>query len=369
MWLRIFAITVKELLASIRDRQTRFVVLIAPPFLLIIYAFAITQEVRDASLGVLNRDTGREARELIASFRAASAFSRVLDFDAPSDAEAALAAAEVAMVLHVPPDYSRRVLAGEQVAIQLLIDARRSNRAQILMGYASRIVVAHGVVRAGAAGGGDAALGVVTRMWFNPNAEPLWYGVPALFAVMVAIVAFLVSALAVARERELGTFDQLLVSPLRPVEILIGKTVPAILVAAASATAMLVLSELVLDVPFRGSLFMLFGAMLIYIAANIGIGLFISSLSSTQQQAVIGLFIYMTPAVLLSGYATPVENMPDWLQWLTQANPVTHFIAISKGVFLRDVGGDFVLRHSLPMLAIAVANLTAGTWLFRRRLG
>ena len=156
MWLRIFAITVKELLASIRDRQTRFVVLIAPPFLLIIYAFAITQEVRDASLGVLNRDTGREARELIASFRAASAFSRVLDFDAPSDAEAALAAAEVAMVLHVPPDYSRRVLAGEHVAIQLLIDARRSNRAQILMGYASRIVVAHGVARAGATGGGDA---------------------------------------------------------------------------------------------------------------------------------------------------------------------------------------------------------------------
>lgn len=368
MLLRVYAITVKELLASIRDRQTRFVVLIAPPFLLIVYAFAITQEVRDAALGVVNRDTGIEARELIADFAAAPAFSRIRHFDTPAGAERALAGGRVAMVVHVPPDYSRRVLSGDPAEVQLLIDARNSNRAQILMSYATRIVADAGAEIAAAASGRPPR-GVVARMWFNPNAEPLWYGVPALFAVMVAIVAFLVSALAVARERELGTFDQLLVSPLRPVEILIGKTLPAILVSTASAGAMLILSELLLDIPLRGSLAALFGAMLIYIAANIGIGLFISSLSSTQQQAVIGLFIYMTPAVLLSGYATPVANMPDWLQWLTQANPVTHFIAISKGVFLRDVESGFVLRHSLPMLAIAAASLAAGTWLFRRRLG
>ena len=131
---------------------------------------------------------------------------------------------------------------------------------------------------------------------------------------------------------------------------------------------MLVLGWLVLDVPLIGSLPLLYTSMIVYLAAVIGIGLFISSLVSTQQQAIIGLFIYMVPAVLLSGYATPVENMPDWLQWLTETNPITHFIIICKGIFLKDVPTELVVRHTWPMGLIAVATLSAGTWLFRRRL-
>ena len=368
MWRRILSLILKELLASARDRQTRVVVLFAPPFLLLIYAFAITQDVNNASIGIVNYDTGIEARALINRFEGAPTFDRIIYLTTIKDASRAIDDKDVSMVLQFAPDFSRRVLAGEPAQVQILLDGRRSNTAQILLGYASRIVLAYDAELVGESGPRPPAT-VTSRTWFNPNADPLWFAVPALFAVMVAIVGFMVSALAIARERELGTFEQLLVSPLRPAEILAGKTLPALFVALLSATAMLVLARLVLDVPFRGSLPALYLAMVVYLAANIGIGLFISSLASTQQQAVIGLFIYMTPAVLLSGYATPVENMPDWLQWLTETNPITHFIILSKGLFLKDIPPEVIFRHTWPMALIAVFTLSAGAWLFRRKTG
>ncbi|WP_339779988.1 ABC transporter permease [uncultured Marinobacter sp.] len=365
MWRRILALITKELLASVRDRQTRWVVLFSPPFLLLIYAFAITQEVTNVSMAVLNQDLGREARELVSRFEGAETFERIHYLTSVAEIAPAIESQDVIMVLHLGPDFSRRIAAGERAEVQLLLDGRRTNAAQILLGYATRIVARFNETLS--KGGARPPTRVITRAWFNPNAEPLWSAVPALFAVLTAMVGFMVSALAVARERELGTFEQLLVSPLQPVEILVGKTVPALLIALTSASAMLALGWIVLDVPLRGSLIGLFAGMAVYLAAIIGIGLFISSLASTQQQAVIGLLLYLVPAVLLSGYATPVENMPDWLQWLSTTNPITHFIAICKGVFLRAVPADVILRHIWPMALIATTTLSAGTWLFRRR--
>ncbi|MFP4004270.1 MAG: ABC transporter permease [Alphaproteobacteria bacterium] len=366
MWWRILALIKKELLASARDPQTRWVVLFSPPFLLLIYAFAITQDISNVSMAVLNQDTGLEARELVSRFEGAPTFKNIRYLKGVSEITPAIESQDVIMVLHIGENFSRRIAAGERAEVQLLLDGRRSNAAQILIGYATRIVERYNQELAGGAGPPAA---IIARAWFNPNLKPLWSAVPALFAVLTAVVGFMVSSLAVARERELGTFDQLLVSPLQPMEILLGKTTPALLIALASASAMLALGWLVLNVPLRGSLPLLFMSMTVYLAAIIGIGLFISSLALTQQQAVIGIFIYLTPAVLLSGYATPVENMPDWLQWLTQTNPITHFIIICKGVFLKDVPASVILHHTWPMALIAAATLSAGAWLFRRRVG
>jgi ABC-2 type transport system permease protein len=362
---RVLALILKELLVSARDRRTRAVVLFAPPLLILVYAFAITQEVEDAAIAVLDRDDGLAARELTAAFEHAAPVGRVIRLHAVQEIGPILRSREAAMVIHLGPEFSERLARGEPAQVQILLDGRRSNAAQILLGYAGRIVEAFARERAGR---GPPAPVVRTRIWFNPNAEALWFALPSLFAVMAAIVAFMVSALAIARERELGTFDQLLVSPLRPVEILAGKTLPALLIALTSATAMLLLGVLVLGVPFRGSPAALYLALVVYLAANIGIGLFISSLAATQQQAVIGLFLYMMPAVLLSGYATPVENMPGWLQGLTQGNPITHFLILSRGLFLKDIPAGVVLAHVWPLALIAAATLTAGAWLFRRRL-
>lgn len=367
MWRRTLALIVKELLASARDPHTRWVVLFSPPFLLLIYAFAITQEVKNVSMAILNEDIGLESRELISRFEGSTTFDRLLYLKGVSEIAPAIESQDVILAIYIRSDFSRRIAAGEPATVQLLLDGRRSNAAQILLGYTMRIIERLNSEFAERGGTGPPAI-VIARAWFNPNFEPLWSAVPALFAVLTAVVGFMVSSLAVARERELGTFEQLLVSPLRPIEILAGKTVPALLIALASATAMLALGWLVLDVPVRGSLPLLYFSMTIYLAAIIGIGLFISSIAATQQQAVIGLFIYMMPAVLLSGYATPVENMPDWLQWLTETNPITHFIVICKGVFLKSLPVEVIVRHTWPMALIAAATLSTGTWLFRRRV-
>ncbi len=367
MWRRILALVIKELLTSVRDRKTRIVVLIAPPFLLLVYAFAVTLELTNVKIAILNRDTGAEARELVSRFEGTPTFGRVLYLSDVSQIAAVLDDKRVAMVVQFAPDFSRRVLAGDTAAVQILLDGRRSNAAQILLSYASRIVLTYGAERTGVRGPRLPTI-ITTRAWFNPNVEPLWSAVPALFAILVAMVGFMVSVLAIARERELGTFDQLLVSPLRLIEILAGKTLPALTISLASATATLILAMLVLGVPLRGSLPLFYLAMIFYLAANIGIGLFISSLAVTQQQAVIGLFTYMAPAVLLSGYATPVENMPDWLQWLAQANPITHFIILSKGLFLKDIPPDVVFWHTWPMALFALIALASGALLFRSKV-
>jgi len=367
MLTRLFALITKELLASARDRQTRFIILIAPPFLLLIYVFAITQDVTNLSVGVVNRDEGRFSREILERVSASPRFRSVTYFEDADALARAIDEQAVLVGLRIQSDFSRRILRGQGAELQILLDGRRSNAAQIVSGYVLRIVQDYNVELMQSVGQTLPAT-VLSRTWFNANSEPLWAATPALFAVLSAIVGFMVSALSVARERELGTFEQLLVSPLTPIEILIGKTLPALLIALASSAVMLAFSYLILNVPIRGNLVALFLAMIAFLLSIIGIGLFISSLVRTQQQAVIGLFVYMIPAVLLSGYATPVENMPGWLQIVAQSNPITHFIVICKAVFLRDAPGLVIWAHTWPLLLIALVTLSAGTWLFTRRL-
>ena len=367
MWLRIRTLIVKELLASARDAKTRWLVLYSPPFLLLIYAFAITQEVKNIPVAVYNEDAGSVSRDLIARFDGAPTFSEIVYFDSWNETAAAINSRQAAIAIRIDSAFSRQITARQPAKVQLILDGRRSNTAQILEGYAARIVADFNRELAGESIRPPTI--IVTRAWFNPNFDPLWSATPALFAVLTMVVGFMVSALTIARERELGTFEQLLVSPMRPFEIMIGKAVPAVLIALASAVAMLALGSLVLQVPLRGSIILLFTAMIIFLSSIVGIGLFISSLASNQQQAMIGLFFYMMPAVLISGYATPVENMPDWLQWLAETDPLMHFIVICKGIFLKDIPASVVFAHTWPMALIAVFTLSAAAWLFRKRLG
>jgi ABC-2 type transport system permease protein len=187
--------------------------------------------------------------------------------------------------------------------------------------------------------------------------------------MIAAISTLVVTSLSVAREREQGTFDQLLVSPLTPGMIMVGKTVPALLVAMAQATVVLSAGMFVYRIPFQGSMLLLYGSMVVYILALAGFGLLISSICATQQQAFLGAFSFMMPAFLLSGFPSPVENMPLWLQYFDWFNPLRHFIVIVKGVFVKDIGAWTLLQNLWPLLVIAIATLGAADWLFRRRIG
>jgi ABC-2 type transport system permease protein len=192
--------------------------------------------------------------------------------------------------------------------------------------------------------------------------------VPGLVAILTTLMGLMVTALSVARERELGTFDQLLVSPLEPLEIIAGKTAPALIIGLAEGTVMLSVGVFVFRVPFQGSIALLYLGMTVYLAAVIGVGLFISSLAMTQQQGFLGAFVFMVPAVLLSGFATPIENMPEWLQALTLANPLRYYVAMIKGVFLKGMPPSMAFGLIWPLGVIALVTLSAATWLFRHRV-
>jgi ABC-2 type transport system permease protein len=368
MWGRLRALIVKELLAILRDPKGR-TVLIGPPVVqLLIFSYAATLEVSNVDVAVLNRDAGRWGTELVQRIAGSETFREIVLLTGLGEARAALDQRRVLAVIQIGPEFSRAIEAGRPAEVQILLDGRRSNAAQIVAGYLERIIGDLGTATARdvIAGAPDDAL--VVRNWFNPNLEYVWYTVPSLVAVISLLIGLIVTALSVARERELGTFDQLMVSPLRTHEILLGKMTPPLLIGLSHATLYVVVAVLVFGVPLRGSLLLLYLSLVVYLAAVIGVGLLISSLSTTQQQAILGAFLFAAPAILLSGFATPIENMPDWLQPLTMVNPLRHFLVVVKGVFLKGLPANEVFLNTVPLVLIALATLTAAAWLFRRRM-
>jgi ABC-2 type transport system permease protein len=365
---RILFLIGKELLAALRDPRGRYILIVPPLVQLVIFTYAATLEVKNVRMAVLNEDYGNVARDLVARFEGSPNFSEVRHLRGEADIGPAIDSRSVLMVLSINSNFSRDVTSGRQAAVQLILDGRRSNAAQIVAGYAQDILDAYNVELSATRRAPQPASTVVARVWFNPNLETPWSSVPNLVAILTTLLGLVVTALSVARERELGTFEQLLVSPLAPIEIIIGKTVPALLIGLVEVTGMMLIGVFAVGVPFYGSVALLYAAMLVYLPAVIGVGLFISALSRTQQQAILGAFVFLVPAVLLSGFASPIENMPDWLQWLTLINPVRHFLVIVRGLFLKDMPSSEVLHNLWPLAVIALVTLSAATWLFRRRL-
>jgi ABC-2 type transport system permease protein len=368
MWQRIRSLIVKELLAVLRDPRGRYILIVPPIIQMLVFSVAATQEVKNVRVAILNEDYGTAGRDLIARFEGSTNFAQVRYLRGEAEIAPAIDSRSVLMVVHVGPDFSRRLEGGMPADVQLILDGRRSNAAQIVAGYASAIMEGFDRELASARRTPPPPSVVAARVWFNPNLETIWNTVPALVAVLTTLMGLVVTALSVARERELGTFEQLLVSPLDPHEIVIGKTVPSLLIGLAEGTGMILVGVFIFHVPFQGSVLLLYLAMTVYLAAVIGVGLFISSLAMTQQQGILGAFVFMVPAILLSGFATPIENMPEWLQTLTLANPLRYYMTIMKGLFLKGMPTGMVLQLLWPLGVIASVTLTGATWLFRHRV-
>ena len=365
---RIAFLIVKELLAVWRDPRSRTILIVPPIVQLIVFAFAMTQEVTHVRMGVINQDLGTQSRELIARFEGSPYFDAVLPLRGTQAAREALDSADVILVVQIGQDFSRDLAAGRPATIQVLLDGRRSNAAQIVEGYVERIVTQFNLDRIALKNLPHPPSVLIGRAWFNPNLINRWATVPGLIGALTMLLGMVVTALSVARERELGTFEQLLVSPLAPIEILVGKAVPAFLIGIGEATLILAIAVFVLNVPFVGHLDLLYAGMAVYLAAVIGVGLFISSLVSTQQQAILGAFTFFAPALLLSGFVTPIENMPDWLQPLTLLDPMRYFTVLARGVFLKAMPAAEVAQNLWPMALIALVTLSSAVWLFGRRL-
>jgi ABC-2 type transport system permease protein len=332
-----------------------------------IFSFAANQEAKNLTLAVLNLDKGGPGQVLENQFTGAATFSEVVHLQSAEEIGPVIEEQKAVAVLWIPVDFSRKMEKGQPADVQFILDGRKTNTAQIVQGYAQRIVNNY----QNNAPSGLAPVWKVkleARNWFNPNLDFRWYTVPSLVCILTTLISLLVTGLSVAREREMGTFDQLLVSPLHPREILIGKAIPALFIAILEGTFMVLAAVFLIGVPFNGSVPLLYASMSVFLLAIIGVGLFISSLSMTQQQAILGAFVFLVPSITLSGYASPIENMPHWLQIFTLGNPLRYFMTIVRGLFLKDISADMVWNLTWPMVIIAMITLSIAGWLFRKRM-
>jgi ABC-2 type transport system permease protein len=365
---RILALIIKELLSIWRDKKSRISILIPPVIQLVIFTYAATLDVKNVPIGVLNRDNGKQSFELIQRFRGSRFFEKIVPLQAVEEIGPFMDNQKGVMVVSIDEQFSRQLDANKPAIIQLILDGRKSNTAQIVTGYASSIIAQFNDDFALESRIKQQNVELFPRNWFNPNVLYHWYNVPCLVALISMITCLIVTAHSVARERELGTFDQLLVSPLIPVEILIGKVIPGIIVGMLESTIIMLVGIFLFQVPFMGSILLFYFGLLVFVTAISGVGLFISSLCSTQQQASLGIFVFMTPATLLSGFATPIENMPAWLQPVTYIFPFRYMLVISKGIFLKAMPASMVFDQTWPMLVIALFTQILAAFSFRRKL-
>jgi len=365
----------------LRDPRARFTLLVPPIMQLFIFSFAATMEVKNISLAIVDLDRGPYAVSIEERLRGSRSFARLPRYESVAAARAALERERVIAILVLQSGFSANLAAGRPASVQLLLDGRRSNASQITAQYVSNIVgdtqreLSASPAALSAQAAPPAVVGatlapntdMVIDNWFNPNLEYRWFMLPNLVGMLSLAVALMVTALSVARERELGTFDQTLVSPATPIEIVIGKLLPSLLVASVQTTLYLLIVTVIFGVPFRGSLWMFYAAVLTFAAACAGVGLFISSLVYTQQQAFLGAFTVLLPFALLSGFATPLENMPVWLQFITTINPLAHMVRIMQGLFLKGASFASLVRELERLLEIALCTWTAAVLLFRRK--
>jgi ABC-2 type transport system permease protein len=369
MWNRIKALIKKETLIVLRDPRNRIAIFVPPLLQLLLFSFTGTQEVKNIRIGILNRDYGQAGHELVQRLSASPNFTHVYFAESPDAMRRLIDTQQVILGVQILDDFSRRLVSGNGPAVQILVDGRKSSAAQIAQGYITQIVSQFAQDQMPQLTTvSNNPVSVVSRNWFNPNLDYIWFTVPSLVVIITLQVSMNVTTMSVPREREMGTFDQLLVSPLSPLEIMIGKMIPAFILALFDATLFIVVAIFVFRIPFHGSLPLLYLSLIVFVSSVVGLGLLISSFCQTQQQALLGTMTVLFPGLLMSGYTSPIENMPDWLQMVTYLNPLRYIMIIVKGSFLKGMPFEVIFQNMWPMAVIAVLTLTLATIFFRRRL-
>ena len=363
------------------------VLLFVPPMLqLIIFGFAVNLDVENARIAWMDRDQTQESRDLLAGFQGSRYFNIVAAPSTESEMQGLLDRGDVLAVIRVMPGFSRDIQRGDTTAVQVLIDGTNSNTGSIVANYANQVVLSFAsrvtasqqrsrqMARV-AMSGVDRPVNmdlprikVQSRVWFNPELRSRFYFVPGVVVNIIALVTLMLTALAIVREIEIGTMEQLMVTPIRPIELMIGKTLPFAIVGFAEVIFITTMALLVFRIPFRGSFLMLFGSAGLFLLTTLGAGLFISTISRTQQQAMMSSFFFFSPAFMLSGFAFPIRNMPLPAQYLTYLNPVRYFMEIVRGVFLKGTGPETLWPQMVSLAVFGVAVLGFSALRFHKRL-
>lgn len=361
VWIfQLLALIKKEFLAIWSDKKSRTIIIIPPLMQLFIFSFAVTLEVKNIDIAILDRDNSLKSQEIIRDLTYSKSFTNIYRLESQKQLEEYIDTQKVLLALYIPQNFAKKIAKDENVSIQIIGDGRKSNSAQIAQNYVQMAILK--VVNS------QNSNTIISRNLYNPNLDNFWWILPNLMGSLSMLIALLLTSLSVARERELGTFEQLLVSPLSSTILIIGKTIPPLLISIMEASIIFFVATMFFKVPFVGSILILYLGLISFLFSIVGLGLFISSISSTQQQGILGAFVLMVPYILMSGFATPVENMPQWLIPFTDIISLKYFLVLLKGVFLKDISFDMAISLIVPMLALGFISLFFASWMFRKKI-
>jgi ABC-2 type transport system permease protein len=375
MFKRVRFLFVKELIQVLRDKRLRITLIFPPIFQLIVFGYAANLDVKHILTAVRDLDKSVESRELVARFGSSKYFDIISYPQTPKEVETLIKKGDVILSIEIPSDFARKLKKGDTATVQVILDGTESNTAMIALGYLSQILSEYSTTlmikrlnREGMVGFEEAGVELEHRIWFNPNAESRLFYVPGVIASIAFLLPIILTAQAIVREREIGTLEQIMVTPIRSWELMLGKTLPFALIGLLDAIMIALIGVFWFEVPLRGNPFILLLGNILFLMSSVGIGLFISTISSTQQQAQISTFFFMMPAFILSGFAFPLENMPEWLQTITYANPLRYFLIVIRGVFLKGNGLDILWMEMVALAVLGGLTILLSSLRFQKRL-
>lgn len=375
MFERLKAMLIKEFIQVFRDPRMRIVLFVLPALQTVIFGYAVNLDVKNIPVAILDRDNSAASRELVSIMTSSGHFRLAKHIGNESEALKLLDRGDVRLVLNIEYGMSETLLRGGSVPLQALMDGSDSNTAGVITGYLSRLTGTYNYrlqsEYISRYLGGNSQVGqvqLVTRAWFNENLESPPFYVPAVITNILFVITMLLSSLAIVREKEIGTIEQVIVTPIRKREFILGKTLPFVLIGYIDVALISTVGALVFHVPVRGSLWLLFLATTLFLMSSLGIGLLISTVSQTQQQAMMSAFFIIFPAMLLSGFAFPIENMPEPVQWLTLLNPLRYYMVVIRGIFLKGVGLAALWQQLTGLAVIGVLLLGVAVARFRKTL-
>ncbi len=373
---------IKEFIQVFRDPRMRIVLFLPPMIQLIVFGYAANTDIRNISFAVYDQDRSPESRELVERFSASGYFRVTHAVQSPAEMRRLIDSGRISAALQINYGFSREIRQQLGTAVQVIVDGTDSNTASVVMSYAQSIVgeysryllvkrlnnlpdLPYELKQPFYKKGG---IEIQSRAFFNPNLESRNFYVPGIIALLIMLVTLILTCMAIVREREIGTMEQVMVSPIRPVELILGKTIPFALIGYMDVALVTFVGVFLFEVPIRGSIALLLLATTLYLLSSLGIGLFISTISRTQQQAMMTMFFFFVPAILLSGFIFPIANMPSWAQYLTYANPLRYFLIIIRGIFLRGNGLDILWPQLLSLTVLGTIVFTFSSLRFRKRL-
>jgi ABC-2 type transport system permease protein len=375
MFERLRAMLVKEFIQVLRDPRMKTTIFVAPLFQMMVFGYAATTDVKNVPIAIYDLDNSLHSRRITRAFVRSRYFYAKRYIDNDNQARDLIDKSVVKVVLRFNHGFSADLTAGKPAKIQLILDGTDSNTGAVILSYAGSIVenYSHNFFHDKAYVflekiGGFPSVDLRSRAWFNPNLVSRNFYLPGVIALIVSLMSLLLTSMAVVREKEIGTIEQLIVSPLTATELILGKLTPFAVIAIMEATFVTTIAVLWFKIPIRGSLMLLLGSTLIYLLVSLGIGLLISTISSTQQEAMLSTFLFFLPANLLSGFIFPIRNMPTVIRYITIVNPLRYYLVILRGIFLKGVGLTILWPNLVILLVMGVTVLTISSLRFRRIL-